>query len=79
MFMVCAIMNGFGIRLSLWCFDQKGWLYAYIGKTTYGLYIYIYIYIYIEQIQFLSLFSGNLFPYLSQVMLWIDLPTGTPF
>jgi hypothetical protein len=83
--MVCVIMNGYSVRLSVWCFDQKWWLYAYIGKTTYGLYIYIYIYmtmlmlerphyglyiyIYIcfERIQFSSLFSGNLFPYLSQV------------
>jgi hypothetical protein len=61
-------------------FDQKWWLHAYIGKTTYDLCIYyIYIYVYFERIQYSSLFSGNLFPYLSQVMPWIDLPIGTPF
>jgi hypothetical protein len=40
---------------------------------------YIYIYICFEWIQFSSLFSGNLFHYLSQVMPWIDFPTGTLF
>jgi hypothetical protein len=52
---------------------------------VYGLYLYIYIYIYIyiymhiELIQTSSLFSGNLYPYPSQVIPWIDLPIETPF
>jgi hypothetical protein len=45
--MVCEIMNDFSMKLSVWCFDQKWWLHAYIGKTTYDLRIYIYIYMYV--------------------------------
>jgi hypothetical protein len=63
-------------------FDQKWWLHAYIGKTTYDLHIYLYIYIYIYilngfNIQVCSREIYSLI--LSQVMPWIDLPTGEPF
>jgi hypothetical protein len=38
-----------------------------------------FIYTYIELIQTSSLFSGNLCPYSSPGMPWIDIPIETPF
>jgi hypothetical protein len=80
MFIVCAIMNGLSIRLSVWCFDQKWWLHAYNGKTTYGLCFTNYIiYAIYELIQTSSLLSGDLFLCLSYLMPWIDFLTKAPF
>jgi hypothetical protein len=60
-------------------FDQKWWLHAYIGKTIYDL-TYIFVYMYILNGFSIQVCSREIYSLiLSQVMPWIDLPTGTPF
>jgi hypothetical protein len=62
MLMVCEIMNDLRIRLSVWCLIRNCGCML-ILEIPYMTYVYIYIYVYFEQIQYSSLFSGNLFPY----------------
>ena len=61
MVIVCAIINGFSIRLSVWCFDHKWWLHAYNGKTKYGLcFINSYIYVYRSNSDFKSVLGKSM-------------------
>jgi hypothetical protein len=54
-------MNGLSIRLSVWCFDQKWWLHAYNGKTTYGLcFINFYLYAYRSNSDFKSILGKSI-------------------
>jgi hypothetical protein len=77
--MVFEIMNDFRIRLSIWCLIRNGGCML-ILERPYMTYVYICIYMNILNGFSIQVYSREIYSLiLSQVMPWIDLPTGTPF